>query len=622
MNEPFAVFIPAAGLGERLRPVTSHIPKPLLPVLGKPLLQLILEKVCALGPVRIGMNVHYKGNEIARWAAGSSLGKEVVLFREDPILGTGGALKNAASFLSGAPFLVHNADILSEIDLGRLLDAHRSAGNLATLAVHDFPRFNNVRIDSRGFLRGVGQDREKLAGETLVAFTGIAAYDPAFLGFLPEGASSVVDAWLAAIAAGCPVGTVDFSSSYWNDIGTPSSYAAAVIRRLRREGETVHIDPTARGCRNAVLDGFVVMEEASSLGTGAAVRNCIILPEGRLKDHLSCENCLIGPDFVVPLDEREILGQSDTDAAVAIGTGGSGRRYSRVREGARSVVHVRFERDDPDFERHVTYTSFFRRHGVPVPALMGEDPKKKEALLEDLGDLSLYGWLRCRRSPDEIASLYRRVIDISVMIHGDLTDHLPECPLLQERVFDYEHLRWETAYFIERFVGGLKGVRREDASALQEEFHRLAVLVDSFPKTVIHRDFQSQNIMISGGIPRLIDYQGARQGPPAYDLASLLWDPYYQIEDAVRTSLIRYYIDEMKKKEAGNIFDNEAFEASLLPCRLQRHMQALGAYAFLSEVKGKKFFLRHVAEGLRLLKEDMSGLNGEYPSLFLLVAGL
>ncbi|HTR44265.1 MAG TPA: phosphotransferase, partial [Thermodesulfovibrionales bacterium] len=454
------------------------------------------------------------------------------------------------------------------------------------------------------------------------AFTGIAVYDPAFLGFLPEGASSVVDAWLAAVAAGCPVGTVDFSTSYWNDIGTPSSYAAAVFRTLRQEGETVHIDPTARGCRNAALDGFVVMEEASSLGTGAAVRNCIILPGGRFEGNASCENCLIGPDFVVPLDEREILGQSDTAAGVPIGTGGSGRKYSRVREGTRSAVHVRFDRDDPDFERHVAYTRFFGKYDIPVPELLGVEPQEREALLEDLGDLSLYSWLKCRRSPDEQESFYRKVIDIAVMIHGGLTDHLSECPLLRERVFDYDHLRWETAYFIERFVGELRGVTPKDPPALQEEFHRLAVLVDSFPKTVIHRDFQSQNIMISEGTPRLIDYQGARQGPPAYDLASLLWDPYYRIEEAARTRLIRYYIDGMKKKKAKNLFDEEAFAASLLPCRLQRHMQALGAYAFLSEVKSKKFFLNHVGEGLLLLKDDLSTLGTEYPSLSMLVATL
>ena len=177
-----------------------------------------------------------------------------------------------------------------------------------------------------------------------------------------------------------------------------------------------------------------------------------------------------------------------------------------------------------------------------------------------------------------------------------------------------------SAYFIERFVLGLKGVVTDNPSALREEFHRLAVKVDSFSKTVIHRDFQSQNIMITDSTPRLIDYQGARQGPPAYDLASLLWDPYYRVEDAMRRRLLSYYTGEMKKRD--HAFDEEVFVMSLLPCRLQRHMQALGAYAFLSEVKGKKFFLKYIPSGLLFLKEEILNFEGEYPSLYTLINGL
>jgi aminoglycoside/choline kinase family phosphotransferase len=137
---------------------------------------------------------------------------------------------------------------------------------------------------------------------------------------------------------------------------------------------------------------------------------------------------------------------------------------------------------------------------------------------------------------------------------------------------------------------------------------------------VIHRDFQCQNIMIApGGIPRVIDFQGARMAPPAYDVASILWDPYHRLDDGVRDRLLEYYISEMKQGSAG--LNETLFRESLIPCRLQRHMQALGAYGFLSVVKGKKYFLKHVPETLRLLKEETALAQNEYPELYRLAQG-
>jgi len=144
-------------------------------------------------------------------------------------------------------------------------------------------------------------------------------------------------------------------------------------------------------------------------------------------------------------------------------------------------------------------------------------------------------------------------------------------------------------------------------------------------------------MIIKGGIPRILDYQSARMGPPAYDLVSILWDPYYRLKEILRDRLLDYYVAQMKKINPptpppskggmggliGNYhFVESEFKNSLLPCRLQRHMQALGAYGFLSKVKGKKYFLKYVPEGLRLLKEDVSLSKKEYPELYSLVIGL
>ncbi|MEW6408751.1 MAG: nucleotidyltransferase family protein, partial [Nitrospirota bacterium] len=144
------VFILSAGLGERLRPITDYIPKPLMPVLGKPVLQMLLEKVSSLPVNKIGINLHHKKNEIEEWIRKSTFIERIEFFHEETILGTGGALKNAEGFLSDSTFLVHNSDVLSDIDLDRVLESHLSSGNIGALAVHDYPEFNNVAIDEKG----------------------------------------------------------------------------------------------------------------------------------------------------------------------------------------------------------------------------------------------------------------------------------------------------------------------------------------------------------------------------------------------------------------------------------------------------------------------------------------
>lgn len=659
---PINIFLPAAGLGERLRPITNHLPKPLLPILGKPLMGIILKKLTSICSGDIGVNLHYKPEMIRDWARHSDYADRIRFFPENVILGTGGALKNAEAFLSRGPFIVHNSDILLDIDFTRLIKEHLSSGNSATLACHRLPDLSNVVIDKNGQVLDVenpGASRpDPLTTADKAAYTGIAVYSPEILKFLPPGVSHATVAWIAASKAGCKVRAMDFTGCSWNDIGNPVTYSRAVLDALREDGETVHISRSAQ-CENIEIDGYGVVESGSEIRDGSKIRNCIVMPGARVSG--KHENSILGPDYAVALSESDMqpsvhaaekkrvsladplfaqyfgistpnperslpsnapIGGTPNSPiwsdAILIGLGGSDRRYFRVRNDGKTAVLMECSPDDPDYERHIVYTRFLSSHAMPVPRLLGTDDARKRALFEDLGDTSLYSYMKLPRANGHIEETYRRVLDILIKLHTRATEQVQECPMLRERIFEYDYFRWETGYFLERFVNGLKKTAPKNMPALEEEFHRLARTADAFPKRIIHRDYQCQNIMITGqGIPRVIDFQGARMAPAAYDLASILWDPYHRLDDNVRNNLIGYYVTEMKK--AAKDFNERGFTDSLIPCRLQRHMQALGAYGFLSVVKGKKYFLKHVPEALRLLKEDITEAKKEYPELYKLV---
>lgn len=646
MTERITVFLPAAGLGERLRPITRHLPKPLLPIMGKPLIEVILEKLRDISSERIGINLHYKAELIREWAKNSIYAGRITFFPEEPILGTGGALKNAEAFLSKGPFIVHNSDILLDIDFRRLVEAHLSSGNIATLATHTYPKLNKVILDENGFVKNIEKrgEPEAAPAQRKVAYTGVAVYSPGILRFLPPGVSHVTAAWVAAASAGFNIGAFDVTGCYWNDVGTPATYAAEILESLRLSGESVFNSISAK-CGNIRTDGYIVLESGSTVKDGTSLRNTIVMPGAQVSGRH--ENHIIGPDYVLELTESQMqpainareekavsLGEplfanyflnhsgtkEETAQAVLVGFGGSDRRYFRVRSGGKSAILMECHPDDPDFGRHIEHTKFFAANGIPVPELLGIEIALKRALFEDLGDTSLYSYLKFPHKGNHIKELYKQVMDILLLLHSDGKKRISGYPLITDRVFDYEHLRWETGYFLERFLKGLREISPPEPARLEGELHRLAYLVDSFPKGIVHRDFQSQNIMISEGKPRVIDYQGARMGPAAYDLASILWDPYYRLDDDIREEALSYYIAGRRSGERD--LSEEEFRSTLVPCRLQRHMQALGAYGFLSKVKGKKYFLKHVPEAVRLLKEDISFVEKDYPALYELIVSL
>lgn len=630
-------FILAAGLGERVRPISDHIPKPLLPILGKPALERILDRISTLPVQHIGINLHHNRSAVQTWINGSCYAEKVLCFPEKTLLGTGGALKNAASLLGQSVFLVHNADIITDIPLDLLVEKHLSEGNVVTLAIHEYPKYKSVWIHKDGSVNSIGK-RSSGPDHTLrhVSFTGIAVYSPLFLDLLPVGTYSIIEYWNKAIELHHKVGTMDCTGGEWRDIGTPESYAATVFQYLQKSGSTLYVHPSAK-CSAVTYEGYAAIEEGVHLAGRTMIRDSILLPGFTTKTDASLENIIAGPTFRVdikmpyimlnnyhdilsiPMVRNFIKTRPHEPVVRFIGSGGSDRIYYRIRVGDRSAVLMKCSDADPDYQRHLLFTSFFRKYDVPVPALIASDPGNQLALFEDVGDTTLFAWLQCKKDPDIVEQTYKTILDVLVVIHTTVTAKSRECPELHTRLFDREHFRWETAYFIEQFVRGVKGLTPRNESRLDDECNHLAQTVDAFAKSVLHRDFQSQNIMITSKDDiRILDYQGARMGPPAYDIVSLLWDPYYCLNDDMRMCLMDYYLKEMDNARDDR-FDEYMFTQSLLPCRLQRHMQALGAYAFLSRIKGKNYFMNYVPRALVYLLDEITSVKKIYPELYELV---
>ncbi len=214
----------AAGVGSRLRPLTDALPKALVEVGGRTMLERVLLRLKEAGVTGVVINTFHLPAPIRELLRRrDNFGLDVRFSEERVLLETGGGLKKAAAFFDdGRPFFVHNVDVLSEIDLAALYRAHEASGALATLAVHDRPSSRKLRFDSRGRLLGRG------AGDGALAFAGIHVISPGLFALLTEtGAFSITDAYVRLAAEGQDIRACRVDGAYWADIGSAEKLEAA-----------------------------------------------------------------------------------------------------------------------------------------------------------------------------------------------------------------------------------------------------------------------------------------------------------------------------------------------------------------------------------------------------------
>jgi N-acetylmuramate 1-kinase len=282
--------------------------------------------------------------------------------------------------------------------------------------------------------------------------------------------------------------------------------------------------------------------------------------------------------------------------------GGSGRKFWRVRAGAESCILVRYTLDRADNAGYAAIAEFLGRVGVRVPRILFHDGKEGIILMEDAGAEDLWafrgaGW-------DERRALYQRTLDQALLLHTRA--HVAgDCPALQPP-FDEALYQWEQDYFIEHCLGQHFAIPAAEISTHVDRARLAAIGAElaAQPRCLVHRDFQSQNVMIRDGQPCLIDFQGLRPGLAQYDLASLLLDPYMRLSAAEHDELFDYYLAATKPADAAR------FRAHYDLCAMQRLMQALGAYGKLGHADGRKAFLQFIPAAVAALRQIVRRISG------------
>ncbi len=285
--------------------------------------------------------------------------------------------------------------------------------------------------------------------------------------------------------------------------------------------------------------------------------------------------------------------------------GGSDRQFFRVTLPHKdSFILMHYGDDVPENAHWDGINRFMSSLHIQVPQIIAKDVSKHFILIEDLGEVDL--WSQRFESWEERRPYYFQVLTQIYRLHSFDLKSIPADLQLSESYGPLLY-QWEHDYFLENLVWEVCKIKLlpADAAKLNKELAALSEYLQKIEPSLIHRDFQSQNIMIKNGRPVQIDFQGMRQGCLFYDLGSLICDPYVTFEDEERKELITFYYELMKPS-----YSREEFVANFWMGSVQRLLQALGAYGFLGLKKHKPAFLHHIGNGLENLLIAVENAGG------------
>jgi mannose-1-phosphate guanylyltransferase len=280
-------MILAAGLGTRLLPFTSQRPKPLFPILNKPLLHMTISRFRDSGFSEIIVNSQHLRQQIKKTLQNEA---NCILQEEETILGTGGGLRMALSHFNHEPVLVANGDIYHTVNYQEVYKNHCQANADVTLVLHDYPRFNDVAVDEKMLITGFnnsGEDQESL--ERILAFTGIHIINPDVLRIIPSDTPyCIIECYRKLLEQGGSIRAHLATDHFWTDMGTPEDYLKLHADLLEHKipvyeelNEVLNEAPfvgmqKASIAKDVKLLDWVCIGKGATIGAGATLQRSVI----------------------------------------------------------------------------------------------------------------------------------------------------------------------------------------------------------------------------------------------------------------------------------------------------------------------------------------------------------
>lgn len=628
---PKKAILLAAGYGTRIQPLSCDLPKPMMPIWGKPAIGHMIDLMSKFGVHEILINLHHNPEPIIDFCRHYPAGNMQIEFSFEPqIMGTGGALKKAAWFIQDSDFWLVNTDIVADVHPEPFLrEFERSDRPLAVLWLH--PKLGPRTVEMKNNTISCFRSKHP-GGKGTFTFCGFQLVSHAILKYLPNRIfSSIIEAYSAAMSDGERISGIAPGNTFWSDIGTANQYIEAHRQildtwKVHGPGSPLFDRAMLRKVsslrrRGVTINGFAAIGKSVAIAHGTSITDSILWDKAMVLSSSQLANTIVARGTTVrgavdgmAIQCNKIKDDNHLSAALAgiewqpklttaipLGARGSARSFTRLINKNKSVIYIRYSTEREENTHYTEIARFLRENGIPVPGILFDSPWLCITVMDDLGNCPLEKYAK-ETSGIKLESMYQKVLDALNLLHDIPVRCAHQARIHLQPPFSPDLYKWERQLLRDNLLTRKLHLNSGEISAIMRDLEEVAQKLIKARHALLHRDFQSSNIFLRHDRPFFLDFQGLRPGPPAYDLASLLCDPYVMLPEDMQVRLLDYYTTH-------NVNGNEIRKTFWLAA-VQRLAQALGAYGRLSALPGTEMFASHIKPAMLMMSRVLDHLDG------------